>query len=163
MRRQWRTVEIRLTVPDVAGAGRALANAAEAPLSLRVRDDGRVRAVIAEFSRFSSPPVLAGRINPDPGGAVLAATVHESYAEVLIPRVFLGSAVWLGAALAWLLIDRQFSSPGVPICAIGAVVLGLMGLALGRLRGTGFRRHADDLERAVRELVAASGTERSQR
>lgn len=160
MRRQRRTVEIRLKVPDVAGAGRALTDAAVAPLSLRVRDDGRVRAVIPEFSRLSSPPVLTGRINPHPDGPVLAATVRESYVEVLVPRVFLVSAVWLGAALAWLLTDHQFASPGVPICAVGAVVLGLMGFALGRLRGAGFRRRADDLENAVRELVSASGTGR---
>ena len=91
MRRQRRTVEVRLRAPDVVTAGQALKRRAT-ETRVRVRDDGRVRARVKEFSRYNVPPLLVGRITAGPGGGVLAATIRESYVEVVIPRVFVGLA-----------------------------------------------------------------------
>jgi hypothetical protein len=160
MRRQRRSIEVRLRAADVVTAGQALKRHAKAAgsaprLRMRVRDDGRVRARAVEFSRYNTPPVLVGRITPAPGGGILAATIRESYVEVLMPRLFVGLALFMAVMCGALLVAGEFTNLGVYVCGIGGTVFGLIGYALGRLRRSSFHHHADRLERAVR--AAAQG------
>jgi hypothetical protein len=169
MRRQRRDIEVRLPLGDVAAAARVLnERSARAqplsrrrtpdaqsgpPLAVRVRDDGRVHARIAQYSRYNSPPRLAGRIIDGPSGVVLDATIKESRNEVAVPRMFIGLAVFLAATFVALLSTKQFTNPGVYICGFTMLAFGGLGYLLGRLRRTSFRAEADKLEHAIRQAV----------
>lgn len=154
MRRQRRPIVIRLRVRDVSAAGQELARHAGQHagerLRLRVRDNGRVRARLGYPTRYTTPPVLVGRIAEGPDGAELTATIREGYTELGMPRLFLGLAVFLGLVCVALLAGGDFTNPGVYVCGIGGAALGLIGVVLGRMRRTSFAHHADRLEQAVR-------------
>jgi hypothetical protein len=169
MRRQRRDIEVRLPLGDVAAAARVLnersaraqplarrptpGTSSGPPLAVRVRDDGRVRARIAEYRRLSWPPRLAGRITDGPSGTVLVGTIKESRNEVALPRLFTGLALLTAAAFVGLLATKQFTNPGVYICGIVALASGGLGYGLGRLRRVSFRIEADKLEGAIRQAV----------
>lgn len=138
MRRQIRALHLPLAEPAVPATG---------DLRVRVAPDGQVRASRPKGGRFSTPPHLVARIGPGP---VLEGTIRESYAEVFFPRLYLAAAAGLAAFGAALLPTH---GPGVPICGIGAGALGLLGLALGRLRRYSFRIGADRLEQTIRKAA----------
>jgi hypothetical protein len=158
MRRQRRPIEVRLRASDVVAAGQAIKRRAKSGgsgprLRVRVRDDGRIRARVLEFSRYHTPPVLVGRITAGLRGGLLTATVRESYLEVIIPRVFVGLALFMALVCVALLAAGDLTNPGVYVCGVGAAGLGLLGYILGRLRHDSFRHDATRLEQAVRNAA----------
>ena len=169
MRTQRRDIEIRLRA-DEAAAARALTEHAEWThalsrrnkgasivhgLSVRVRDDGQLRARINESNRFNAPPRLVGRITEGPNGVVLDATITESFNEVSIPRMFIGLAVLMAAIGLLPLTGGEFTNPAVYVGPILGILFGGLGYWQARQRRDSFRISADQLEHAIRQAVPA--------
>lgn len=155
IKRQRQQVSLRLSSPsveDVVMTMRARRDQArEHMLRLKVRDDGRLIARIPG-GRYSSPPRLEGRFEPGDGGTVFEGVISEAHASVGIPRGFTGMAVLLALGAILVAVGGQ-PSPGSYICGVSAVLFGLIGYGLGRLRKSSFRYDCKELMRKLTPLM----------
>jgi hypothetical protein len=153
------TIRLRTRdVPDALKVVRARKDEARrsSRLRVRVRDDGRLRARVAIGGRYHVRPHLKGRLVVAGRDTSLRGVIYESYAESLMPGLYLGIALFMALITLAILTAGDFRSPGLIICPVAAVLLGLLGHRLGRLRPTSFALDAKELQQAVKRLVQAS-------
>lgn len=140
IRRQRQQVSLRLSAPSVEDAVATMRarrdQARQHRLRLKAKDDGRLIARIPG-GRYDSPPSLKGRFEPSDGVVVFEGVISESHASVGIPRGFTGMAVLLAVVTILLAVAGQ-PSPGSYICGVIAVLFGLIGYGIGRLRRSSF-------------------------
>lgn len=160
MRRQRCRAQLRLPFPSVAAV---VAHVVEHRRELmrdhrlwvRSRPDGRLRARLITGGRGSTPPFLRGVLRQDDSGVRLEATVRESRLELLWLGLYAGAAVFSAGTVVRLLVHRDFRSPGVPICGLGAVVLGFLAALISASRRGSFPRQADELIHALERALQA--------
>lgn len=157
LRRERRHIQLYLTGPTVADAVQAIrqrqAQERSSRVSLSVRDDGRLRAVmLMGGGRVRFPLVLTGHLDAEDGGVVLYGKIREGRTQIVLLLIFLGVAAFL-AALGLLIVLNEPRGPGGYILMALGVLLGLSGYRPKRLRFSGFDGQCTDLLRALAPLL----------
>lgn len=105
-------------------------------LRLTTGEDGTCTARVPG-GRNSSPPRFDGRFEAADGAVVLEGVIRESHANVGIPRGFCAIAAFCAAVAVSLVINGK-AAPGAYVCGVSALVLGLLGYVMARLRRPAF-------------------------
>jgi len=154
IRRQRQQVSLALSSPSVEDAIAAVqarrGQACREGLRLKTADNGMLTARIPG-GRYSSPPRLQGFLRAGAGGVEFDGVISEAHASVGLPRGFVGMAAIF--AVVTVLLAFGNPSPGSYVCGAGAVLFGLIGYVLGRLRRSSFRYDCKQLLARVTPLM----------
>lgn len=119
-------------------------------LHLRVSDNGEVHAGVPG-GRYSHPPHLNGHFEAEGGSVILTGVIRESLGQVFLPRFYMTLSVIMLLVAIGLAVGKVV--PGLIICFVAAVLFGLLGYGLGRLRGSSFRIDSKNLMEKVNSLL----------
>jgi len=124
-------------------------------LRLRVHDDGRVRCCSVRVGRRNSPPSFHGHLEESVDGVTLRGAIRESRSARAFPVMYTTGALFMAVIAVACVVAHPIVVPGLVICAIAAVLLGLLGLALRSGRVPTFQREAHALEMRIRQQFDA--------
>ena len=158
-RRHVRHVRLQLRFADPATATAAIAGTLRAThptrFSVRVHDDGSIRARVPAGPRSIPTPILRGRIVAAGSGTCLEGTIRETWSAVCVPWLFVFVAVFMAAVLVGLLVNQADSSAGVIICGAAAVAFALIAGLLYAVRPMAFDTDSNELlDRLTHDVLA---------
>lgn len=156
---QRRPVSIPLNVPTVAAAVCG-ARSRPAPahqrdrLRARLHEDGRVRCHKVRVGR-STPPYFRGQLRQTGGGVVLEGVIRESRSSGFVTVLYSVIALLLLVVAVVCAVSRPVVVPGLVICGLGALALGLLSFGLRWARLLRFKYEAEELDAKIREYFGA--------
>jgi hypothetical protein len=158
MRRQSAELELELRagspqeVAELLAEPTTRAEARHWRLRYRIRDTQLYAR--QQSGRYTTFPVLRGRLVADRGGVLLRGTAREAHTSLLLPRVYAGLAIFLAAGGVAVIYDGELM--GMLVCWAGAVLFALLARAMGRQRRGAFVVAVDELRTKLSYVLPAT-------